>query len=172
MAEKKSSPHTRKAALIRALRSGAKLNRALRTEIADTLEAAEGRRPEKKARERKRRSVAVSTFMAASLARELVEKHAIKPTRAAKVAFETIRARIHRANASSADAVARVYRKIKDSPDCSMMTPKGDKIVSALISDGIIADALWRLGESDAEGTPPFFVALAHLSKPVKRGNK
>ena len=113
----------------------------------------------------------MQTFMAATLARELIDKHGIKPRKAARAAYASTKERMG-SRISSSDAVERKYRMIKNSPDCSMKTPKGDKIVMALITDGMIDDALARVHGLPGGGNPPFGIAVLHLSKPTKSGNK
>lgn len=165
-------------AMILALASGDEISAPLRAEILSTLKSLEVVLVDDEARRHKRRGVALHTFQAAALARELIDNHDVKPKKnATRAAFESVRDRLGLTAELTYESVERAYRKIKDSPDCSMRTPKGDKIVLALISDGFIEDALSRLpGPNKAHhlraAKPPFVIVLAHLSRPEKSGNK
>ncbi|OGI41833.1 MAG: hypothetical protein A2150_00520 [Candidatus Muproteobacteria bacterium RBG_16_64_11] len=153
------------------------LSTSMRSEIVNALKSIEANRLNEELR-RQGRPVALDTFRAAALARELVGKHGVKPEKSAiTAAVETVRT-LFPGIEITGPAVARRYSKLKLSPDCSMMTPKRDKIVLALITDGVVDHALARLPAS-ARGTrtnripkPPFVIAVARLSKPVKNGNK
>jgi len=126
------------------------------------------------------RDVARFTFFAGALAKELVERFHVKPKRNASfAACESIVDRYGlAAGVCTGEAVERRRRQLSRTGDCSMMTPKGDKIVIALISDGFIDDAMTRLARSvkqvgwtKSAGEPVFVFSLARLSN-KKSGNK
>lgn len=164
-------------AMILALASDNEIDASMRAEILSAVKSVEAKRANEEHR-RVGTPVALHTFRAAALARELISKHSVKPAKCAiTVAVETVRTRFNE-NEITYGAVARRYREIKDSPDCSMKTPKGDKIVLVLVTAGLIDDALARLPVS-AKGIrtnripkPPFGIVVAHLFKPTKNGNK
>ncbi len=164
-------------AMIRALASGAEIGEALRTEIIDALKTVCVRQANDKTRSTKGSSFAIHTFQAAALAKHLIDDHGVTPKKAAiGAAFESVQDRTgFRSKHFTAQAVGRRYREIKDSPDCSMKLPGGDKYVLAHISVGFVDDAIQRLPVSAKRCNsdiripePTFVITVAHLFNPAK----
>lgn len=164
-------------AMIGALASGSGVDTTMRAEIMSALKSIQAKRLNDALR-RAGTPMALPTFQAAALATVLVSNHRIRPARAAiQAAVETVRT-LFTANRITIGAVARAHRTIKGTADCSMTTRKGDKYQLANITPGVIDYALARLPTS-AKGTwtirtarPPFVIAVAHLFKPERSGNK
>jgi hypothetical protein len=98
---------------------------------------------------RKGRPIAHGTFGAAALARELIDRYGVGPMEACRAAADAMREQMGAGEDLKASAVEREYRKIRDSPDVSKVTKRtGEKIVSALLSDDLVAYALARLSAS------------------------
>lgn len=158
-------------AMIVACASGDTLDAAMRTEIVSALKSIEARQSNERINHAGA-PVALNTFRAAALARYLIDVHHVKPARCAiEAAAETLRANFAAISITD-QAVARAYRKIKNTSDCSMATSNGDKFQLTNITNGVIDDALARLPVS-AEGTrtgraasPPFAIAVAYLFDP------
>lgn len=147
--EKPPSPD-RLRAMIVALASGETLTAELRAEIQKALQGVEVRARNDELRSQRGRDFAHNTFNAAALARILIDDYGIPAKAASCAAAESTRMHIDRSVTD--EAVARTYRKLKQSGDGSLTLNNGDKVVSALISDAYINDALARVPISAKRG--------------------
>jgi hypothetical protein len=103
---------------------------------------------------RRGRGIATHTFTAACLAKELIDNYRVTRVKdATNAARDSVLFNMGLDDASiSLGAVQRALRTINASPDGSIVTPKGNKILLALLSQGYIDDALSRLPRSAKSG--------------------
>lgn len=140
-------------AMLIALTSGDEIDASMRAELVSALKSI-------MVRPRGRRAGRY-TFLAASLARALIDNRSVKSVKAATgAAFETVKEHFElKFTEIDVEAVRRAYRKIKDLTDGSLTTAKGNAVPVFLPRD--------FSGDS-------FFIsnALARLQKSAKSGNK
>jgi hypothetical protein len=140
--------------MILALAAGNEINALMRAEILGALKSVMVRQRNDELRSARGRPIALHTFNAASLAKVLVDNHLAKSVEAATAAaYESVKYHMGLTTTEiTLDAVRRAYRKINASPDGSITTSKGDKILSGGFSPNYIADAAARLPKPSRSG--------------------
>ena len=156
--------------MIEAVSSG-RLDASMRRQIAEALSTI---KPQADNKKRRGRQPAFHTFQAAALAFELVSKHRVTSAKSAiGAAIKSITERGSIKSRISEASTERLYYQIAKSPDHSMMTKSGEKIIAALITDAVIRDALARVHvsagrPSDVPANPgDYIIVLAYLYRPI-----
>ena len=127
-------------AMIRAIASGGEIDAAMRAEIVKALKSVEVRQANDETRKTRGRTIALETFMAASLAKKLIDTQGIKSQkRAVSVATEVFIKTMKPKGSITDVAVERCYRKLD--PDGALMTG-GSKLCPAIIPAQWISDAM------------------------------
>jgi len=138
--------------MIAACASGNEIDASMRREIVSALKSVMVRQRNDELRGAKGRAIAMSTFEAASLAKELLDQHGVTSIKSAtRAACESANARLN-AGLTLA-AVERTYRKLDS--DGAMTIGKGakrQKIVMVLVNQAAVADALARVPRSARSG--------------------
>lgn len=157
-------PADRLRAMIAALADGAKINAAMRTEIIDALKRHEVRRANDKLRSKRGRSIA-STWEAAAIAKELIDKRGASSRKAFIAAAKSLRwhSGFDPASVTKKDEanVKKHYEKLNASADGFIELSDGSSF-SVSINDAWLEDAAARLKGSSNIGSGAALDGSAH----------
>lgn len=149
-------------AMIDALSSGAEIDASLRAEIIEALKRHEVRRANDKLRHARGIGIAYSTWFAAAIAKELIDRRGATPVKAAITAAaksaKYMRGQDPKSiTAQDFAAVKKAYEKLNKSADGYISTRGGGKFGIVNISDAWLNDAAARLaGDANiGSGAPP-----------------
>lgn len=168
-------------AMIDALSSGAEIGTLLRAEIIDSLKRHEVRRANDKRRHTRGIGIAYSTWFAAAIAKELINRRGaasvkVAITAAAKSAKYKQGEDPKSITAQYCAAVTRAYEKLNNSVDGYISTRGGCKFGVCNISDAWLNDAAARLsGDANiGSGAPPSSMGgvIVLLTDPIDNKTK